>query len=331
MSQPSGWLPPFVLVVLAAGPARAGLECPEPVANGGEVRSGVTLRHVFRLVNRGPAAVDVTDVRSSCGCLVPRVDRRHLAPNEEGSLPVEVNTLRQGAGSHNWRIVVRYVEDGKPGELSVILAARVISEVRVEPPALSIHTEAGIAHVLTVTDRRPRPLAVRAVESSMQELRVCVGGAGRDSSGLSGTTVRVEVPADFPEGRHVGVLRILTDDPTYAELEVPVTVVKRPAQQVWASPAEVLLSGPPGTALPAQVVLLSAAQGREVRVDRVEPDDAALECRWAAGPGPRSTLRIRADRARIPSGTLKTAVRVHLRAPSPGTVVVIPVRVDSSQ
>jgi hypothetical protein len=331
MSQPSGWLPPLVLVVLAAGPARAGLECPEPVANGGEVRSGTPLRHAFRLVNRGPGPVDVTDVRSSCGCLVPRLDRRHFEPNEERELPVEVNTLRQGAGPHNWRIVVRYVADGKPDELSVILAARVVSEIRVEPPALAIHTEAGLAHLLTVTDRRPRPLTVTAVESSLAELRVRVGAAGHDTSGRPGTTVRVEVPADFPEGRHVGVLRILTDDPTYRELEVPVTVVKRPARPVSASPAEVLLAAPDGAPLPSQLVLLSAVEGREVRVERAEADDPVLECRWADGPGPRSTLRIRVDRAKLSAPTLQTAVRVHLRSPAPGTVVVIPVKVDSSQ
>jgi hypothetical protein len=315
-----------VWILLALVPAaRAGLECPDPVVNAGEVRSGAPLRASFKLVNRGPGVVEVTDVRSSCGCLVPRLERRRYAPGEEGVLPVEVNTLRQGAGSHNWRIVVRYLDDGRPGELAVILAVRVVSEVRVEPPALSIQTETGIAHTLVVTDRRPQPLQVTAVDSSLPALRVQVGGPGQDSQGRTGCTVRVAVPGDFPEGRHVGTVRIFTDDPTYGELEVPVTVIKRAARQVRATPEEVLLAGPAGGPVPAQLVLLGASDGREVRIDRVETDDPALSCRWADGPGPRATLRVVLDRKKVAGDTLKSALRVHLAAPT-AEVVVIPVR-----
>jgi hypothetical protein len=319
------WRCAVLVLVLAAGHARAGLECPRPVVNAGEVRSGAMLKASFPLVNRGTEAIVVTDVRSSCGCLVPRLEKRRLAPGEEADLPVEVNTLRQGDGTHNWRVVVRYTEGARPGELSVILACRVLSEVRVEPPALSIHTETGIAHTLAVTDRRPRPLKVTAAESSLAALRVRAGEAGQDSTGRPASLVRVEVPADFPEGHHVGVLRILTDDTTYPELDVPVTVVKRAARQVRASPEELVLAGPAGEPLPAQIVLLSAADGSAVRVDRVEADDPAVQCRWAAGPGPRVTLRVVVDGTKLTGAGLHSAVRVHLAAPS-AEVVVIPVR-----
>jgi hypothetical protein len=59
-----------------------------------------------------------------------------------------------------------------------------------------------------------------------------------------------------------------------------------------------------------------------VKVERVEADDPAIECRWAAGPGPRATLKVRVDSSRIAGGTLHSAVRVHLGGPTPQTLVV---------
>ncbi len=330
MGLPSRWLAGLVSFVMSTGLVRASLECPQPVANGGEVRSGSTLRHEFHLLNRGPGTVRVIDVRSSCGCVVPRLQKRQFQPNEEAVLPIEVNTLRQGDGAHNWRIVVSYSEDGKPAELSLILAARILSEVRIEPPALAIRTETGISHTLTVTDRRPRALSVTAVESSLRDLHVRIGGPGHDSQGRPGTTLYVDVPADFPEGHHAGVLHIHTNDPHYADLEVPVSVTKESARLVRASPEEISLAGPEGAPLPSQIVLLCAAKDQPVRVESVEVDDPSLECHWAAGPGPRSTLRVRVDHHKIAGTGLTSAVRVHLASPEPGLVVVIPVKVDRS-
>jgi hypothetical protein len=311
-------------LALGAGPARAGLECPEPVAQAGEVRSGTPLAHRFRLVNRGPHAVEITEVHPSCGCLAPRLERRRLAPGEEGALLVEINTLTQAAGTHSWQVRLGYDEEGKAGELALVLGARVVSEVAVTPPAVLLFTDSALAHEITVSDRRPRPLAVTAVEVSSPSLRARLGEARRDGAGRRVQAVQVEVPADCPAGRHEEVLRIFTDDATYPVLEVPVTVVKRPSQQVRAAPEAVELAGPAGQALPSRIVLLSAGDDRPVLVERVVADDPAIECHWAPGPGPRATLKIRVDRSRVAGGAVRGTVRVDLAGPAP-QMLLIPV------
>jgi hypothetical protein len=313
-------LPAAILVLILAGtPVFAGLECAEPVVNAGEVRSGAPLRHVFRIVNRGPGKVEVFDVRSSCGCLTPKLDRRVIASSEEANLPVEVNTLRQGDGSHTWQIHIRYAEDGRPGDLVVLLAARIVSEIRIEPPALAVVTEAGACHPLTLTDRRPRPLTVTAVESSSPYIRPRLG----DRTAAK-TTIQVEIAADCPEGRQAAILRILTDDPTYRDLEVPVTVEKRTPHRVRATPEMIELSGRLGEPLPARIVLLSSGDDNPVRIDHIETGDPAIECRWAPGPGARATLRLRLDAQRLPAA-FESSVRVHLTG-TDAPPILIPVR-----
>jgi hypothetical protein len=311
-----------LFVLLLASAARAGLECPEPMAQAGAVRSGTPLTHTFRLVNRGPHTIEITDVRPSCGCLAPRLEVRRLEPSAEAALHVAVNTLTQAAGAHTWPVRILYQEDGRPGELAVVLGARIVSEIAVEPPALTLTTEGALGHEVVLTDRRPRPLTITSVQLTNAHLRAGAGEPFTDGAGRRACAVRVEVPADCPEGRHDDVLRILTDDPTYPELDVPVTVVKRSPRSVRALPEAVEMSAPPGQPLPSRIVLLSSGDGQAVVVDRVETDDPAIECRWAPGPGPRATLKVRVDRTRVADNGLRGVVRVHLLQPSPQTVAV---------
>jgi hypothetical protein len=127
---------------------------------------------------------------------------------------------------------------------------------------------------------------------------------------------------DCPAGRHEALLHLLTNDPAYPELQVPLTVIKRPRLQVRATPESVALTAVGAAPLPARVVLIGSADDRPVAVERVEADDPAVQCRWAPGPGPRATLKVQVDRARLAGPVLQTAVHVHLSQPTPQTLTV---------
>src|SRR5262249_19048857 len=123
------------------GAVRAsGLECAEPVFQAGEVRSGAPLGHTFAFVNRGADTLEITDVRPSCGCLTPRLEQRRYPPGAEGHLLLEVNTLTQPAGPHTWRAALCYQTGGQAHELVLLLCSRVITEVTVQPVALTLCT-----------------------------------------------------------------------------------------------------------------------------------------------------------------------------------------------
>jgi hypothetical protein len=308
--------------LLPSAAARADLDCAAATVQLGEVRSGVPLSHRFTLVNHGPDAVLVTDVRPSCGCLAPKLDRRSFQPGESGTLLLEVNTLTQPAGLNTWRTTVTYQSGGTDHELALYLCARVVTEITVEPPALAVYTDAAIGHEITVIDRRTEPLLIRSVQASSPYVRTRLGEMRRDGEGRWARPIQVEVLADCPEGRHEESLYIHTSDPTYPELKVPFTVVKRARRQVSATPSAVVLSQSGGGPLPARIVLLGTADEQEVRVEKVEADDPAITCQWAAGPGPRATLKIRIDRARISGDTLNSTVHVRLSRPAPQTLTI---------
>src|SRR5947209_15294634 len=88
-------------LVLFVASGRAELYCEQPVVHAGQVRNGTRLERRFTLVNRGAGAVEVIDVRSTCGCLTPRLDRRRIGPGQGATLLLEVNTLALAEGTQS--------------------------------------------------------------------------------------------------------------------------------------------------------------------------------------------------------------------------------------
>jgi hypothetical protein len=313
----------FLLPVLLAPDARAELRFSQPTADAGEVRGGAPLNHSFAFTNDGPEPVEIVTARVSCGCLAPRLEKRVYGPGESGSLLLEVNTLTQAAGPHTWAVQVAWQGGGRTGDVTLSLSGRVVREINVEPAALTVFSDSGIRHQIVLTDLRPKPLTVTDVRTSSSRLKARLAGPDRDAQGHVVSRVVLELADDYPEGRHDEAVHLFTDDPTYRDLKVPVTLIKRSRQRVTATPDAVTLRAPAGQPLPSRIVLLHDREDAAVVVDRVEADDPALVCRWAPGPNNRATVKISADRARIHGDILHTAVHVHVRQPAPVTVTVL--------
>ncbi len=311
-----------VLALLAASAARAELHCEQPAVKTGEVRSGTALTHRFALINNGTETIEILDIKPSCGCLTPRTDRRVYAPGARGNLLLEINTLTQAAGPQSWRATVRYREGREERELELQLAATIVTEVSINPPTLVLYTSSAIAHELTLTDRRARPMQVTSVEPSSPQLRARLGEWKHNDDGQNVRTVALEVLPDFPEGRHDEVIQIFTSDPEYRELKIPVTIVKRPKQTVSASPDVLAVSSAAGEPIPSRIVLLRAPDDLDVLVERVECDTPAVSWQTSAGPGHRATLKIQIDRTKVAGDALKANFRVVLKQPAGQTVTV---------
>jgi hypothetical protein len=315
------------LALAAAGsPAevRAELAFAETTVDVGEVRSGLPVQRKLAFVNRGREPVEVREVRAGCGCVRARLEKRLYQPNEGGAVVLDLHTLGQPAGPHAWGVRLATAEGGAGRAVDLVVRAVVVAEVTLEPAALTLFTDHAAGHEVELWDRRSRPFAVREVRSSSPHLAGRLVRRRPDKGPGACYVVRVEVAAGFPEGHHEETLQVVTDDPLYRELRVPVSVVKRPRRPVAALPAEVSLVAAPGQAVPSRVVQLRHRANEPVQVDRVEAADPAVTCRWAAGLLPAPTLRVTVDRARVAGKVLQSSVVVHLRQPA-GESVVIPV------
>jgi len=321
----------LALVALVAaggliGPARAELVCPEAVHMAGRVKSGKSLSHTFTLVNRGSAVIELLEVKPGCGCLRPELSAVVLRPGEQTSLTAHVNTVTQPGGPNNWKSTVRYQEAGVARELELTLRAEVVPEVSIQPANLLLHVSGPMTAHFKLLDRREQPFQATRLVCACEHVRAKLSPPRRSDEGWE-RTITLEVLDACPDGRHDDVLRVLTNDPEYAELKVPFTVMKRVPGKVQASPAAVEMTAPKGQALPAKIVLLGTCDDQDVRADKVETSHPAIRCNYAAGPGSRLTLRIEVDHLQITTDDFKGEVKLHLTGPKPQTLS-IPVRVS---
>jgi hypothetical protein len=305
----AGWVIVTVAAVFIVPAARADLRFDVVRVDLGDVRSNLPIVKEFRFANQGPEAVDLVEARPSCGCLKPLLAKMHVDPGERGEVTLEVNTLGQPAGPHAWQLTLVYKVGGDVREQSLQVVATVVTEVSIQPAAVTLVAEGPLTHEITLTDLRPRPLAITRLESTSAWLTADARPLIRDTFNNATSKIRIAVASSCPPGRHDELIVIHTDDAIYRELKVAVTVVKREGNSYVTTPSEVELSAGP------RLVRLADRQGRVVVVESVQSDDPAIAYRWAPGPENQATLKMELDRSRWNGEGLDTLVRVQMSSP----------------
>lgn len=189
-----------------------------------ELRNEHFARYVFH--NTSSSAVTIKELRPSCGCLNPRLQKKLFQPGESGEFILRVQAATEQPGSKEYYCDVTY-EDTKPRETRVtfklILPEKKIS---VQPKSLVFYQPSSEATIreITVTDYRNGRLELLAVESSSKLAHVALGETQIDRHGTRHNKVQVTV-TDVPPGVHHCWIKIFTDDPDSAELRVPIRLV----------------------------------------------------------------------------------------------------------
>ena len=315
---------PFLLLAVAVAAEPSPLAIDKATVDRGEVRANKPLVQTFQLKNTSADAISITDVIGVCGCVRPMVGTRMLGPGESTDLTVGVNLLTQPDGPGSWATTVRFRTAAIPpvvGEHVVRVAAKVRKDVTVEPVALVLSAETEITGTLTVRDGRGKPLTVTGVRLGVSGVTTTVK-APTDAGGKRSQTIEITVTDVCVAGAHADEACIDTDDPEYGELRVPVRIVKKAAAKgVSALPATATLrfakSQPTASAL---VRLRDAADGGVV-IESAAADHEAVACKWAAGPGTMTTLRVTVDWAKA-TGPGTAVVTVNLKGPAAETIFI---------
>jgi hypothetical protein len=315
-----------ILMLLAmAANAPAQLQFVQTTIDAGTVYTGQPLVRRFEFVNVAKNAVDIVEAKASCACAKPRLGQKTLQPGEKGWVDVEVHTLGQAPGANVWSVWLVCASGSMVIESASILQikANLISEVWIEPAALQLLTSQALAAELALNSRKPFIIQSLATSSPHLQVEVCAAESVKAAAftappgaapGSLNHKLRVQVSDDYPEGRHEEIVSIYTDDPTYRELRVPVTVVKTSKQRVSATPESLIFSAVGGQAA-SRIVLLRSGDNRPVQIAKVAADDAAVSCTWAAGPGNMTTIKVRLDAKALRPEGLRSVIHVEINQP----------------
>ncbi len=319
-------LPLLFLALPALGP----LVAPTPTVDKGEIKTGLPLLHEFEMTHSDERGiVAITAVSTACGCSKWEVAPKVLKPGEIAKLSVVITTLTQAEGPAIWKSTVKYTLTPDTGEAStheieLAVTAKIIREITVEPPLISVSSSGDTtrAHTITMTDRRgSSALAISKAVCTEPKIKLDI----RPGKVIGTNTVQdvaVTIPGDLPTGSHDDVITLTTNDPACPELKIPLKIAKRAAGDVSVSPESPTVRFTKGQAEASTLVQLRAG-GKPVSIAKVDCKQDGVTLKFSEGSGIVATVRVVVNLAKAGSSG-QADVTLQLAEPA-GTVIIVPV------
>lgn len=206
------------------GTERPALAFDQYAVNLGPITPMGTARARFRFTNLSDRPVKILNLKPSCGCLKPRLDKRNFAPGETGQFFVQVSTAGEQPGPRAYTIEVEY-EDPEPQKTLLTFRMELPPrQVYITPRAVLVYVfdENTTEKEITVTDNRLNPITITGVDSPAKFITAAVAET-KTEDGVQKSRIAVKV-LPVPMGRHNTYVRVHTDDPKFPVLSVPVIV-----------------------------------------------------------------------------------------------------------
>lgn len=230
------------------------------------VEPTLVVQSEFRFRNDGEHPIRISNVRTSCDCMQPRLSQKVLQPGEIGSLVVPIETIRQNPGRREYDLFLDYEvqtaevvgnvatggvtsgvgQSDSTREFSVPLQIRAIIPERtvvVQPKQLFIsqRSDRPAEFEVKINDYREQPLRITDVQSSNALIKgqlrpttepvIQQVGHSDAVASSSEVVIRGEVAGGMAAGRHFFLLSATTDDPQFSVITVPV-IVNGPPHEV---------------------------------------------------------------------------------------------------
>lgn len=206
----------------------------------GRIRGGEVVCHEFTFSNTGDGLLEISGVKSSCGCAAIGAWPKEIEAGETAVIPVEYHSVNEHGAVREF-ITVRSNDPRNP-QVMLLLKATIWHPIDVFPPQVILELPPGsaapISAVLKLTNNTGAPIILSTPKSSHPALAASlgVGKAGREFE----LTVRTLPP--LGTGNVFGKITLETSSALMPTLEIPVFALVLPA--VRATPSAIVL--PPG-------------------------------------------------------------------------------------
>lgn len=274
-------------VLLACAAAPPSLSVDSSKVDRGEVRGGPILKQTFRVANNSAEPIAIAGLDSGCGCLRRSVSKNELKPGDSADVSMDVNTLTQPDGPQSWSLKLRYrpaslAKAASDEVLELKMSAKIVREVSVTPPMISVSTEAAATASIVLADSRAAPLTVKKVVSSSPHV---VAKWKTDAKGRF--AIELAIAAELPAGTYDETVVIHTDDVHYAELNVPARIVKRAKNAVNAYPESLELD-----AVESRGIVQFRRGGSPVEIASATSESNDVTVTASKGSGPVATVKV---------------------------------------
>lgn len=188
----------------------------------GEIVQGAEVSHTFRFQNAGDQLLEISRLRSSCGCTAALLTTSRLAPGAMGELQLIFNS--QGFRGEVQKMVTFETNDPNHGAVTFSLRANVKAELFFQPQRVNwgivkdnapLQAELEIVNESTQTITfLPPQITSPEIKAELSPLKIAAG-----------EKARLTISAEFPAGkkRLAGYVIIDSDFSKVPQLKVPVS------------------------------------------------------------------------------------------------------------
>jgi hypothetical protein len=242
----------------------------DPVYDFGNVYSGTTVKHVFRLKNVGSAPLDVSGVRTSCGCTAAQPTKKQLLPGEESEIAVTFDT-RTDHGPATRTITV-FTNDQAHQQLDLTMRGDVKVQVEASPTLVifdRVRRGTSQSQQVTVTDEMPdRDFKIDAITNASPFIKAISQPA---PAGKRNAVLNITLLKTAPAGPIADLVKVKT---TRMLVEIPVsgTVLG----DLNLNPAQVSFGIVPHHASALRFVRLTNSGDHPVKVTGISSNNASV-------------------------------------------------------
>ncbi|WP_303721726.1 DUF1573 domain-containing protein [Malonomonas rubra] len=190
--------------------------------NFGDLMQGEKVEYVFRFRNAGDEVLQVSNVRTSCGCTAALLSATRIAPGDMGELRTTFDSGRFKGTIH--KTITMETNDPLHPRVSFGLTGNVKVELLSEPDRISWGQV-----------KADEPLIAKVILKNLGKNSINLLGTSATTTSLSGTLsgsvlmpgkeVELKIEGSFPEGkkRLSGYVIIATDYPKAPQIRIPVS------------------------------------------------------------------------------------------------------------
>jgi hypothetical protein len=188
----------------------------------GSVPRGMTLHHVVTLTNLTAKPVRIASIRVSCGCVAASALKKELAPGEQTSLLVQLES-RQFTGPIQKTVFVLF-DQPTVEEVRFLVGANVLTDLSVTPAGLVFsNVERGKSPQQSVVVTLPDGYA-RLDKASSESSYIQVRLEPIQSAGPRTYRVTATLRPDLPEGYWQSTVWLAGDNPSQPPINIPMIV-----------------------------------------------------------------------------------------------------------
>ena len=306
--------------------AECGIRFASTQVDLGRIEGLGIIRQDFDFRVTGREEVEIVELRPSCGCLRPTLSKRIYRPGDSGRITLDIHAASAKPGPHRYQLGVT-LRDPSERAVSLTVDLDLVSHVEVRPAALRISLGGSkpIRQTITITDDRPRPLDIIRLVASSTRIKPRLAPSATGASDPHVQLVELEIAADFPVGLCHERLLLVTDDPKYPSVEIPIEVERLPRMRV--TPRSLRFStNAIATDAVSRRLYVRDKNSQPVLISDVVAETSHLSFDWPKEPSRRAFVDVRLESsADATPATFDLRVRI---AEPVLTELVIPIEID---